>query len=684
MSATPLAPPSAAPAITTFPPRVVHRPRDQRADIQGLRALAVTLVVAFHAGARGLTGGYVGVDVFFVISGFLITGHLLRFTPGRPVGQLVDFYGRRILRLLPVAGAVIVATIVMVRLIMPPLSFPAVGQAGRASALYYINIFLANNNISYLSDSSPSPFQHYWSLAVEEQFYVLWPVSLLILGHLVRRRRAVLAAVVALGCVLSLGLSVYLTAKLQPLAFFQLPPRAWEFGLGALLAIAAPTVAKLRGRLAVVTVWTGVAAIAVAALTFDGRTPFPGYTAALPALGTALVIAGGTNRPAGGLERIASWGPIAWIGAASYSIYLWHWPLLIVPSLDRADPLSVIVRAGLVAATLVLAALSYRWIEQPFRRSRWLTARAWRPFGLAAVVTVVTVVVTSWGGTLPAMSVARALPVWPAGAATSDAPAPSVVGNNLTPALATAATDQPVMTSNACIADFLVTTVATCTYGDAASTKTVVLFGDSHAQQWLPGITAAADAAGFKVVSVMKLACPAATLTVYNARLGRAFTECDTWRRAAFAEMQKLAPDVVIAGSFDGSASARAGEETAQWAAATTSMVESLPAGSQKVVLADGPNQASDRPTCLSEHIDNAAACSAGLADLAGNDQRRAEVTAASAAGAQTLDMAAVQCPAGTCQAIMWNVEVYRDQHHVTATFARHASNVFFEVLNGA
>jgi peptidoglycan/LPS O-acetylase OafA/YrhL len=329
-----------APATAT-PTQAWHR-----RDIEGLRAVAVLLVVLYHCGVRFLGGGYVGVDVFFVISGYLITGLLLREAAATGRISILGFYARRIRRLLPAALLVTAATVVAAYRWLPPLRAPQVALDGLFTTLYGLNYRLAGVGIDYLqADAAPSPLQHFWSLAVEEQFYLLWPV-LLLLGW--RWKRSVLVGVV----VVSLGTSLWQTAANPTWAYFGLHTRAWELGAGALVAV-------LGGRLPTVFAPLGVGAIVLAAVLYTDRTAFPGYAALLPVAGTVAVLLAPS--------RLLDAAPLQAVGQLSYSWYLWHWPFLAFGGRPR-----LVLAAGALGA----AALTYALVENPVRELRIPARRA--------------------------------------------------------------------------------------------------------------------------------------------------------------------------------------------------------------------------------------------------------------------------------------------------------------------
>jgi peptidoglycan/LPS O-acetylase OafA/YrhL len=347
-----------------------------RPELEGLRAVAILAVVLYHAGVPGFSGGYVGVDVFFVLSGYLITELLLVEVAERGAVDLADFYGRRVRRLMPAGLLLILAVVAAGAAGAWGTGFPDLEASAIGAATYTSNLHFITASFAYFDAGvEHNPLVHTWSLGVEAQFYVVWP---LIIGLVAPRRGWLVAAVAGL-LAASLAASVVLTKENLPLAFYGLPTRVWELATGALLAILRERTLQtpLRGALAIV----GLAAIAVPVALYDRQTLFPGWAAIPPVGGTsAVLLAASAGSP---LQRALAWKPLQTLGGLSYSWYLWHWPLLAYVALTPAlaGPLW---RPAAALAALGVAALSYRFVELPVRRSRFLRERAGLTLALGA------------------------------------------------------------------------------------------------------------------------------------------------------------------------------------------------------------------------------------------------------------------------------------------------------------
>ena len=497
--------------------------------MDGLRAVAILLVVAFHARVPGFRGGFVGVDVFLVISGYLITRLLVGELESTGRISLGDFWLRRFRRLAPLLAVVIVATLLASLFVFSPLQWESFARQALAAGFYVSNIVFALDADRYFQVvPAHSPFLHTWSLGVEEQFYLAWPILVALaaragwLGATARERlpRLLGAMVVA-----SFALSLALTLRGTPWAFFSLPTRAWEFGVGGLLAVRGAEL-DLGPRRRAVLGWAGAASILAAAVGLDGLVLYPGWAVLLPALGTAaLLLAGEKSRreaaPDSGpvVTQALSWPAAQAVGRWSYAWYLWHWPALALLDgyLLSAGPANVPLRCVVVAATLALAVASHHLVENPVRRSPRLAA--------SRLLSTTVAALALGGVAAAALSV-----VVMARAAASD----SFLGH-----LAAARATPELVSCNE---------VATggCTYGDPEGERTVLLFGDSHAAQWLPALDRAAAEAGARLLARTYGGCPPFPILVARSGSRQPSRGCLEHRQHTLAMIERDPPDAVI------------------------------------------------------------------------------------------------------------------------------------------
>ncbi len=674
-----------------------------RPDLEGLRAVAVLLVLLYHAGVPGFGGGYVGVDVFFVLSGFLITGIIVRELRETGTLDLPAFYARRARRLLPAAALALLATVIASVLFLPPLRVADVAADGAAAALYVSNIRFAVQATDYLqADLAPSPLLHYWSLGVEEQFYLFWPALLLVVSRVgwgTPGRLAVVVGVVSAG---SLALSLGLTQVNAPWAFYSLPTRAWELGLGAAIALLAARSWAPGGRVAVAAATAGLLMVVVAAWQFHTGTPFPGLAALLPTLGAALVIVAGLGAVPSFPGRLLTLAPMRFLGRISYSLYLWHWPVLVIPAAMAGAGLPFGVRVALAAATIPIAAASQRWVEDPIRRGRVVGLGTRRGLAAAGALTLVvagsSVALGAWAGLHhqstppgslpPDITGVLGTPRPSAAPGTTPGPTPTdpiptsppnaqPVPANLQPPLGAARDDLPIVYDDGCHAVQLAVESGACAYGDTTSSMTVVLFGDSHAAQWQPTLERLAIENGWRLVSLTKALCGAVDHPVWNGQLKRGYPECDAWRVAALARIAAEDPVLVVVvnskfAKFDlGGREATAEETLAGWDAALASTLRAVDAASGAVVLiGDTPQSGVDPPVCLSAHLDDARACATARAEAIDADRMTADRLAAETAGVGFLDPTAWVCPSDPCPVVVGNLLVYHDAGHMTRTYS--------------
>jgi len=363
--------------------------RKFRPDVEGLRALAILLVVLFHADVPRVTGGFIGVDVFFVISGFVITGLLLREHASSGRTRLAAFYGRRSRRILPAATVVIIVTVLASYHWLGFLTGDDTARVARTASLFYANFHFIAAGTDYLaSQAPPSALQNFWSLSVEEQFYVVYP-TLFIVAAICWKRvdiRVKLAALLLVSIAVSFAWSVHQTQASPVSAFFSPFTRAWELALGSLVAVASLQLRKIPPIAAAVMTWVGLGGILTAAFVYSSTTPYPGTAVALPVMSTALVIAGGTANPSMGAELLLRFRPFQWLGKLSYSLYLWHWPILIIAAQHVGHPLSVEDNLLWMLVALALSIASYFIVENPIRHWSFLARSGGRSLALGALL----------------------------------------------------------------------------------------------------------------------------------------------------------------------------------------------------------------------------------------------------------------------------------------------------------
>lgn len=668
-----------------------------RPDIEGLRAIAVLAVVLYHAGVPGIGGGFIGVDVFFVVSGFLITGLLWREVAGTGTVRLGAFYAARARRLLPAAALVLTATAVAAAALLPALQARSVLGDAIASALYVGNYRFAIEGTDYLAaDVAPSPLQHYWSLGVEEQFYLLWPALMIATAWLVARAgwaaaRSVRPYVVTLTAVAvaSFAVSLSWTHEWPSWAFFSLPTRAWELALGGLVALTAGFWRSLPPVPAAVAGWGGLALIVVTCTQVGPSTAFPGTAALLPVLGTALVIGAGCATPDLGVGRFLGEPVLRGIGRVSYSWYLWHWPVLVLAPVVFGQTPGLAVRLALVVISLGLAILTLHLVENPARFAVRLRSSAPRSLLVGAVATglavcaalvLLSVRPVPAGTGAPARQVVVEMPS-PSTAPRALSPREQVqaavvasahlraVPANLTPALD--AIVKPEAFVNGCVLSWPDVQQPECASGDPASPVGVALVGDSHAAMWQPGIENIARERHWRLSTMSKVTCPLMELPISSPYLGRDFTECVQWRRDTVRRLERERPQVIVVDM-----SRRYGADFGfvaydpVWLDALTRLVSRLRAtGAQVLVLGPVPDPNGTVPTCLSGHMNDVAACSPDRPKALNDAGIGAEAAAVAAGGGSYAALSDLFCTAERCPVIVGDTLVYRDDNHITSEY---------------
>lgn len=625
-----------------------------RGEIQGLRAVAVSLVLLFHIWPSVAPGGYIGVDVFFVISGYLIVGSLFREAEQKGKISLLNFYSKRIRRLLPTATLVLACVFGAMFIGLPPARWEDTLFQIAASALYIENWYLAWEAIDYLAvENAASPVQHYWSLSIEEQFYIAWPLVVIAATWINRRIglpiRLLVVGALSITFVVSLTASILMTWSDPGRAYFVTHTRAWELALGGLLAVSRPTI-KASDRQRALLCATGLAAIIGSSLSF-GRVLFPGYSALLPTFGAALVIVAGDFRV--GFFRGLNTAPMRYIGDISYSLYLWHWPLVVF-YLATADNIGLVDGSLLLVATVAISHISYLFVEERFRHpNRPLEFRP-IPFGVLSIITLVGAVAASYHSMASVRSTTTApdsnTGSYPGPAALLDN-APVPIGIPVRPSPAALMKDRAIVYDSGCHQNQRESAVIACSFGDAKGPVTVAVIGSSHSVNWLPAIDILGQKNGWKILSITKSACG----------FGRSSSDsCNEWHDNVITYLKKHPVDLVFIGE-------NAGEST------TNSEVELIASRWQRFGDLDLPILAirpiphlNKRPgDCLPDRVKDCV-ISRQVAERANT----IALAAQRVPKVHIVDMTNAICSKDTCGPVVGNLVVYRDTHHLTATYA--------------
>lgn len=645
-----------------------------RSDLEGLRAVAVLLVVLYHAGISQVPGGFIGVDIFFVLSGYFISQQLWGQLEQNGKVSLVDFYTRRIRRILPAASLVIAVTALLAWALLSPVYASEIGWDAISAALNVANIrFSIISNNYFDTAAAGSPFIHFWSLGIEEQFYLFWPLIFLAVGFAMpksgggnaRRRKALVIGLMSVVTFSSFVWSVYQTGIDQTGAFYLLPSRAWELGLGGLLAVAATRFAPHR-LVSVAASAVAFAMIAYTVVAYTDKTPFPGLGALLPVVATALlVLAGSTRNIAGGLLSIA---PMRAIGRWSFSLYLWHWPILVF--LDQKLGAQNNIRFKLFAMFLavILAAATYAFLENPIRFSARLkqSARSTFRFGaiallMGAVAGTPMVAQAALGGS---QSIAVASNIRTIDLALREGLKPHPVPINLTPSLANAKdTSRGLTATTRCMANFADVVFPDCEFGNVNSNFTIWLVGDSHANHWFPAVKKVVDKYRLRLVVHARAGCPILDVVLTDSNNNKAqHTLCAAWTKQVMTAMQADQPDLVL----DAGTTPIVGKHVASYVNQINRMKTFA---KQVLVLGDTPHTGIDTPTCVSQHLDDASFCKMDRSNPEGMNIPRLEAgvgRAVKAAGVPYIPTSDWVCINQDCPVVVGNVLLYRDVSHLT------------------
>jgi peptidoglycan/LPS O-acetylase OafA/YrhL len=661
-----------------------------REEIQALRAVAVLLVVLFHLWPGTFRGGFVGVDVFFAISGYLITGMLVREVELRGTLSLPRFWARRARRLLPASLLVVLVSALGVVAFVPVTAWDQFFAELRASAAYVENWHLAAASVDYFAlNDGPSPVRHFWSLSAEEQFYVLWPLLVVLaifLARRVRSPRRAITSLLAVTTLVSLVCSIVLTASDPSIAYYATPTRAWEFGAGGLLALL-PRGAVPRPVAASALSWLGLAAIAVAGFAFTERLAFPGYAALLPIVGTLAVIHAGLPETAWAPSRALRAAPLQSLGDLSYSIYLWHWPLLILAPYILGYAVGTGTALEIFALTIAAAWLTKRFVEDPVRYAPALTGRAPRWSLVAAGVATLGVVgVTVAGSQHVEAQVARDAKVTRRtlehrprcfGAASRD---PRHACQN--PALAAMVIPTPVEAEKMPNAPCRITErdrrLRVCAFGLPAgrARETVAVLGDSHASHWRPALDVVARARGWRGLSITRTGCSFTFATPDI--VPRARTHCEQWTRqvVAWFKAHPQVHTVLVAAHAGAGVLAPPGQDPfAVKQQGYADAWRALPSTVQRVlVIRDTPLMGPNTLDCVQSAIEDGRpagpACAVPRRIALQPDPQVAAAAQLSHDRFRVVDLTDQLCSDRECPAVIGGALAFKDQDHLTPVFA--------------
>jgi peptidoglycan/LPS O-acetylase OafA/YrhL len=633
-----------------------------RSDIEGIRAIAVIFVVLYHAGLRYPSGGFTGVDIFFVLSGYLITSLLAKELNTSGHIDLVRFYARRVRRLLPASTLVVAVVCLIEAVISSPLASISVLRAGLATTLYASNIFFSYQQLDYFAQGvAQNPLLHTWSLAVEEQFYMVLPVLLLVLWKIRKGPRLILIVLSAIAIVSFAG-CVWFTRTNQVLAFFQSPARAWEFCAGGLVSFIPRESLRNRKTLCAILGITGLIALFASVGFITTAMSFPGALALVPVLATLATLQAGAGAPQSLAVRILNLPPFQYFGELSYSLYLWHWPALVIGK-QLFPSNSLAVRAGCVAVAVLLSAVTHVVIENPIRFSTYLAPRSKTSLAI--------------GGAFMAICLCG-FAVWQS----------TIHRSEQFQRFYRVSKDIPSMYAMGCETALTESKPKMCTFGDASNgQKTVVLFGDSHAAQWFQAVKDIAETQHWKLITLVKSACSPMSINADSMHNPGATQSCGIWRKAAVETIRKMHPDLVIASSssiYQEKDSTKP-IDPANWERGTRETLLAIAGDGIPVkVIRDTPHAEYDISQCLAQAAwDGRTVCAPLSRDSALSPLvYQAEVSgAANLPNVKFVDMTDDICSPNICDLQRGNVILYRDSNHLTASYAESLSDALKKKL---
>ena len=679
--------------------------RGFRPDIQGLRAIAVSLVVIYHVYPSALPGGFAGVDVFFVISGYLITGHLWRTCKKTGRLSLADFWGRRARRLIPAAALVLAVTWGVSYLVLPSTQLADTAAQIRASALYFQNWQLAGEAVNYLqSGSAATPVQHFWSLSVEEQFYLVWPLlfglALLTARYWPGRSRAADAAsgegtkvayrtVLALTAALvaaSLAYSVYDTHANEAQAYFVTTTRMWELGAGGLLALLPAGISDRLGRLGWLG-WAGLALIIASQFVLTGSTPFPGWIALLPVVGTLALIAGGSSQGRLGPWRLTSARPLSFLGDISYSLYLWHFPVIVLWTAWHGKGPGLVSGPILILASVILAWLTKITVEDRIRLAPFIARHRWRSLSTALAAVVPVTLVMAFLVAQPGPWNGRLGPGYPGAASLADKLAPIPDKPVLPPP------DKlkvPTYWAEGCLQAEHVAAVKTCYFGDTKNpTLKIALVGDSMAGNWWAPLAQIATQEHWELITELHATCAWTATQLYDPVNKGAYPTCYQWGVSLLSDLiTTVRPDVVITSEIASETSlahpASGPQASADVGAGMATYWRQLQDhGIGVIAMRETPITGMNDPACVAKYGMDTQPCAVPTSKAVSTDPPSTYANRDLGGTVPVINMNSLICGPALCPAVVGNVLVYMDSHHLTQSYAQTLTPYLRDKLTG-
>ncbi|AJT41643.1 acyltransferase [Psychromicrobium lacuslunae] len=659
------------------PPKRAFRP-----EVEGLRFLAVFLVVIYHVWLGRVSGG---VDIFLLISAFLMTGQFVRRIERDEPIRLGKHWLHLLKRLLPVAVLVIAVTVLLSWWLLPGNRWPSIISDAWASLFYFENWAAAFNSVDYYAAHNvASPFQHFWSLSMQAQVFLLWPIIFAALALLRRKLgwnlKTMMWIVFGGIFVASLAFSIIFTQSNQSFAYFDLRTRLWEFALGSLLALALPHL-KMSRAVRVLIGWLGLLLIISCGLVLQVDQQFPGYLALWPTLAAAMVIAAGSSASKFGADRILSAPFMRFMGGNSYALYLWHWPILVIfLSWQNRDSVDWLTGAAIILLAALLAILSTKFVERPVRRFVWVEAAWHRPILLvSACVFLAIVPLLGWQGAMKAQVIEASKN------SSADNPGAAALvpgfepgGNPEAPTQPAASkiSEQFAVLDSSCAGKWLsevkeINAVCRSHSVTDSPAKSIVVIGDSHSEQWMPALQYAADQNNWQMISIIKAACP------YSTSQPTASDDCNAFNAEATDYLLQRSPDAVL---MVGTAAKPSSPEEVLQPGFTEATTELIANGISVVAMRDNPRFAFNMAECVISKGSQADDCNPQRGDLLA-ELSPFESLEAKPPGLITLDMSDYICAQNSCPGVIGNIFVYIDDNHLTKDYSASMGPVFAQRL---